>query len=83
MGFSLLSWNVEKFQPAPERLQQVAKHISDQNPDVFGMLEIKNVDVMHLMENQFPGYDFNITDNSAGLEILVGHRRSVDAFQAG
>lgn len=77
MGFSLLCWNVEKFKATPMRLRRVAKHIRDHDPDVFGMLEIMNVDVLSLMQNEFPQYDFCLTDSSRGLEILVGHRRGI------
>jgi hypothetical protein len=62
MGFSFLSWNVEHFKPNPGRLQRVANLIRSQDPDVFGLFEVENLDIQQLMEGEFPAYTFGIRD---------------------
>ena len=78
MKFSVLSWNIEHFKGGVVRLKRVAVHIKRHKPDVFALLEIENVNVRTLMEQEFPGYDFALTDGPQVQEILVGWRR--DAF---
>lgn len=73
--FSVLSWNVEHFKGGADRVKNVVKHIKDQNPDVFGLFEVEGADVLDLMENHFPDYDFNITDGPQAMEIIVAHRQ--------
>ncbi len=79
MKFSVLSWNIEHFKGGAARLKKVAGHIRKQKPDVFALLEIENVNVRTLMEKEFAGYDFALTDGPEVQEILVGWRRT--AFQ--
>lgn len=73
--FSVLSWNVEHFKGGTARVADVAKHIRDQNPDVFGIFEVQGADVLDLMRNRFPEYDFSITDGPQQMETIVAHRR--------
>jgi Endonuclease/Exonuclease/phosphatase family len=67
-----------------KRLKAVAKHIRAQTgdtvgPDVFGLLEIEDVNIVQLMEKEFPNHDFFITESQRkGKEIIVGCRQ--DAF---
>lgn len=75
MKFSLLSWNVEHFRGGDERVKIVAKHIQKHDPDVFGLFEVENLDVLELIRNYFPDYNFNITDGPETQEILVGYRK--------
>ena len=76
MKFSVLSWNIEHFKGGVVRLKRVAVHIKRHKPDVFALLEIENVNVRTLMEQEFPGYDFALTDGPQVQEILVGWRRT-------
>jgi hypothetical protein len=76
MPFSILSWNIEHFQGGAARLEKAVAHIKAQKPDVFGLLEIEGADVKALIEGNFPGYDFAITDGAEVQEILVGWRRA-------
>ena len=76
MKFSVLSWNIEHFKGGAARLKKVASHIRKQKADVFCLLEVENADVRALMEQEFAGYDFAITDGPEVQEILVGWRRS-------
>lgn len=73
--FSVLSWNVEHFKGGTTRITDVARHIRDQNPDVFGIFEVQGGDVLDLMRNRFPEYDFSITDGPQQMETIVAHRR--------
>lgn len=73
--FSVLSWNIEHFRGGDARLKIVAAHITLQQPDVFGLLEIENADVLTLMQRELPDYDFALTDGPEVQEILVGWRR--------
>lgn len=73
--FSVMSWNIEHFRGGDARLKKVAAHILAQQPDVFGLLEIENADVLTLMQRELPDYDFALTDGPEVQEILVGWRR--------
>lgn len=76
MGFSFLSWNVEQFNGEPAQLQEVVAHISGQDPDIFGLFEVENVNIPRLVLNELPGYDYGLTDGPENKEILVGWRRA-------
>jgi endonuclease/exonuclease/phosphatase family protein len=76
MAFSVLSWNIEHFKGGAARLARAAAHIRQQDPDVLGLLEIEGADVKSLIEGNFPGYDFAITDGPEVQEILIGWRRN-------
>lgn len=86
MAISVLSWNVQEFgkktqtntpQQIAARVKRVAKHIGNQNPDVFGILELERLDILSLIEDEFPGYDFSFTDGPQNSkEILVGSRQN-------
>jgi endonuclease/exonuclease/phosphatase family metal-dependent hydrolase len=73
--FSVLSWNVEHFKGGASRVAAVAAHIKSQNPDVFGLFEVEGADVLGLMKDHFPQYDFHITDGPQDMEIIVAHRQ--------
>lgn len=77
MGFSLLCWNIEKFNDSkPERIQAVADAIRAHDPDVIGILEFLAKDAARrLVRDFFPDYDFAFTDSKMAIEILVGWRR--------
>ncbi|MBL8923884.1 MAG: endonuclease/exonuclease/phosphatase family protein [Myxococcaceae bacterium] len=80
MGFSVLSWNVEHFgnkKTSAERQKRVVKHIKDQDPDIFGILEVEHANIRALMEKSFDDYDFFLTDGPQLQEILVGCRRGL------
>jgi hypothetical protein len=73
--FSVLSWNVEHFKGGANRVKNVVEHIKGQNPDIFGLFEVEGANVLDLMENHFPDYDFNITDGPQTMETIVAHRQ--------
>src|SRR5688500_17267931 len=77
MPFSFMSWNVEHFRATPDtqmRSARVAAHIRAQDPDVFGLFEVETLDVIQLMQFEFPDYTFGITDGPQSQEILIGWR---------
>jgi len=76
MKFSLLSWNVEKFSGEEAQLASVAAHIRGLNPDVFGLFEVENVNIIALIGQHLPEYDYSLTDGPQNKEILVGVRRN-------
>ena len=75
MKFSLLSWNVEKFKGSTQQLKKVAQYIGDHGPDVFGLFEVENLNIIALITTQLPEYDYHLTDGPENKEILVGVRR--------
>ncbi len=75
MKFSVLSWNVESFKGTPAQLASVATHITALNPDVFGIFEVEKVDIVALITQHLPGYDYNVTDGPENKEILVAVRK--------
>ncbi len=78
MKFTFLSWNVRHFKGTDEqRLKDVDKIISDLSPDVFGLIEFQAKKLMRkLMFNNFPEYDFAVTDSKNGVEITAGWKRN-------
>ena len=76
MAFSILSWNVEKFDGEVTQLDEVSNHISNHDPDVFGILEVENVGIVDLIVNYLDDYDYHLTDGPQNKEILVGVRRN-------
>lgn len=79
MSFKILSWNVEAFKGSSERLPRVVDHIKTDEPDVIGLFEVENMDIIDLVDNYFPGYNFHLTQGSQNKEILVGYRK--DKFE--
>ena len=54
----------------------MARHIKYYDPDVFGLLEMRDkAAVRALINEHFRGYDFALTDAKRTLDILVGWRR--------
>jgi hypothetical protein len=82
MPFTFLVWNVENFAADAARTKVVADTIKAAHPqgkpiDVMGILEVRHIDVIELMTQHFPGYDFYLTDGPQVQEILIGVRRGV------
>ena len=75
MKFSILSWNVEAFKGSEAQLTRVAAHIRNVDPDVFGLFEVENINIIALIGKHLPAYDYSLTDGPENKEILVGVRR--------
>lgn len=61
-------------------MRDVAAHIKSQSPDIFGILEVDNLNILQIIEDEFPNCDFGFTEgqgenNRASKEILVGWTR--------
>jgi len=88
MSFRISSWNIKEFGKKPSspaalkrRVKAVAKHVKMQSPSIFGLMEIESVDILGLMDDEFPEFDFGFTEGQDGKdrnnkEILVGWRRN-------
>ena len=80
MDLKILSWNVEHFKGKPARLKRIAKFIEDENPDVFGLIEVEGKTVFREFTSRFPNYSFTITEGRQTQEIMIGWRHGVSAF---
>lgn len=79
-GFSIASWNVRMFTLAGTLHASVVKHLKDQNPDIFALLEVVGKDVWRHMYMHFPDHNFFITEGYQTQEILVGVRKKFRSF---
>ncbi len=79
-AFSLVSWNVEHFKGKPERVVRVVELLSEQNPDVFALLEVEGKTVFNDLVEQMPDYQFHITEGRQVQEALVGVKKKFTAF---
>lgn len=59
---------------------KVVKHIQNQNPDIFAILEVVGADVWKHMYKEFPEHNFYITEGKQNQEILVGIRKGLRHF---
>ncbi len=87
MAVRVTCWNVKEFGKKPKsaaalkkRVRSVAEQIRAQTPDIFGILEMETLDILDLIDSEFPDYDFGFTEGhdgsgKASKEILVGWRR--------
>lgn len=89
MNVNITAWNVQEFGKKnltkaglKKRVKGVAKHIKSTSPHIFGILEVEKIDILELIEDEFPGYDFGFTEgkdsnNKPNKEILVGWEQGV------
>lgn len=75
MGFKVLSWNVERFDGNSSQLIKVVEHIKQESPDIFGLFEVENIDIIGLLDSHFQDYNFHLTQGAQNKEILVGVRQ--------
>lgn len=75
-----LSWNVEHFKGKAARLKRVVGLIKDEDPDIFGIIEVTGKTVFSQLVKEFPGYSFSITEGDQSQEILIGVRGGITAF---
>jgi len=73
----IVSWNVKHFKGVPSRVNRVVDFLSDQNPDVFTLIEVKSSEVFDALTEKMPNYQFHITDGPQVQELLVGVKRSI------
>jgi len=77
---SFASWNVEQFQGRRERVDRVVGLLSEHDPDVCAIFEVKGRDVFSALMSKMPSHSFTITESTSPIEILVGVRRSIPSF---
>ena len=79
---SFASWNVENFHGKPSRVDRVVDLLKETNPDVFAIYEVKGKTVFPALMGKMTTHSFSITENTRqdDMEILVGIRRSIQAF---
>lgn len=85
MSTRIVSWNVKEFGKQREtntpakirtRVRKIAQLVRDQAPDIIGILEVESFDILSFMQDEFPNFDFGVTDGPKNnKEILVGWRR--------
>jgi exonuclease III len=79
-AFSLASWNVEHFKDDDTRIKRVIKFLQEQNPDVFGLLEVEGKEVFLTLVKEMPDYQFHVTEGQQVQEVLVGVKNGLTAF---
>ena len=82
MSYSVMCWNIENFSGKPERAKDVARRIKKLDPDLIGILELKDKGAAReFVSSHLKNYNFGITDTRAyeesgrpgrKLDILVG-----------
>ncbi|MCU7867419.1 MAG: endonuclease/exonuclease/phosphatase family protein [Candidatus Thiodiazotropha sp. (ex Lucinoma borealis)] len=85
MSTRIVSWNIKEFGKKREtntpvkiraRVRKIAQFVRDEVPDIFGILEVESIDILSFMQDEFPNFDFGVTDGPKNnKEILVGWRR--------
>jgi len=76
----VLSWNVENFKVGKTDVGRVVAHVQQYDPDVFGLLEVVGPGVYDKVAAKFPKHNFHLTYGRQSQEILVGVRRTINAF---
>ncbi|HCS48854.1 MAG TPA: hypothetical protein DIW61_11595 [Candidatus Aminicenantes bacterium] len=79
-AFSLASWNVEHFKNDKTRIKRVISFLREQDPDVFGLLEVEGKEVFTALVEEMPDYQFHITEGPQTQEVLVGVKNGLTAF---
>lgn len=78
MGFKFMTWNVKQFKAAtPSRIQKIADHIGNHDPDIFGIIEFMAKDAARkIITDFYSDYDFAMTDSKMQIDFLIGWRRN-------
>ena len=78
--FSFASCNVEQFHGRRDRVDRVVGLLAEHDPDVVAIFEVKGRDVFAALMSRMPGHSFTITESTSPMEIVVGVRRTIQAF---
>lgn len=78
--FSVLSWNVKHFKLKKKDTTSILKHIDKFKPDIFAIYEVTGKHVYDFMMDNFPDYNFHITEGKQSQEILVGANNKLHTF---
>lgn len=78
MILKVLFWNVENFVGGEDRTTAVHDHITEFDPDLFCLCEIKDkVALRSLLMQRLSSYNFGLTDGLQQIELLAGWKRNV------
>ena len=91
LPLKILTWNVEHFyggggenestrQKRKNRLKRIVDVLKEEDPDVFGILEVSSGFVYQAMVAAFPQHTFNVTTGEQSQQILIGVRNGLGAF---
>lgn len=81
-AFSVASWNVEHFGESRNlhKINDCVQFMADQDPDVFAIYEVRSSKVFRPFIEMMPDHQFFITEGDQTQEIMVGVRRSIQAY---
>jgi endonuclease/exonuclease/phosphatase family metal-dependent hydrolase len=81
-AFSVASWNVEHFGDSRNihKINDCVQFMADQNPDVLAIYEVKSSRVFRPFMEAMPNHQFFITEGDQAQEIMVGVRRTIQAY---
>lgn len=85
MALRILSWNVQHFRadddgPTAGRIDRVIDLLQQEDPDVFGILEVSGAEVFDAFTDRLPDYSFTISEGPQSQEIMVGIRQGLRSF---
>lgn len=81
-AFSVASWNVEHFGDSKNihKINDCIQFMADQNPDIFAVYEVKSSRVFRPFMEAMPNHQFFITEGEQTQEIMVGVKKSMQAY---
>lgn len=79
MKLKVISWNIEHFTgkktgPKKNRLDRVIDFIQQEDPDIFGLIEVESDDVEDAFKKAFPGHSQFVTRGDNSQQILTSVR---------
>ena len=85
MDLKIMTWNVEHFSGTKRaeqagRVDRVIAHITAEDPDVFGLLEVEGSESFNQIAQSMTDYTFMLTEGRQVQEILIGFKRTLRAF---
>ncbi len=80
-AFSVASWNIEKFGESRRKISSTVEFLAQQKADVVALYEVKsNRRIFPQLVKQMKNYQFFITEGKQSQEILVGIKKTVQAY---
>lgn len=75
----VLWWNVHNLKNA-DHAARVISHVKERDPDIFALGEVVGEAAYRLVAREFPEYNFYMTFGKQAQEMLIGVRRTMQAF---
>ncbi len=86
-AFSVASWNIKHFGASDKKkekpkkaLEPIIRFLQDNEADIMALFEVRSKIVFRPLVKAFPHHQFHITEGPQTQEILVGIRRTLNAF---